>query len=429
MMTVRGRMPAIVLFTVAVMVTDAGFASAQQLPEAKSTLAQALEAPEVQRALDYVERHTRSTAELLVRIGSIVSPSGQESARAEAVATHMRQIGLRDVAVDSIHNAVGRIPGLTDSALVFVSTLDDLATVAEHQRARDSPLRIKGDSVIGPGSNTSATTASILAAAEAIEASGWTPRYELVFAAVAQEEVGLNGMRILHERLRHRAVAFIDVLGDGRSISYGALGIRWRRITATGPAGHTLDGGLPNVNLGIARAVDRILHLGSHDGDEDRSAVTINVAVLRSGEVFNHKPESGWFSVDFRSLDSEKLDRAETGIERVLRRVTEETAIAFEQEVVTDIPAGQIEGLARSDFVQTSVEIAGFLGLEPTTRNSGSANLNVAIANGTPALGLGGSRGGQRGFKDEWADIVAMTRSAKHVVLLAATMAGVTSDE
>ena len=59
------------------------------------------------------------------------------------------------------------------------------------------------------------------------------------------------------------------------------------------------------------------------------------------------------------------------------------------------------------------------LGFEPAYSNTGSANLNIAIAEGTPAIGLGGSRGGERGYPGEWADINAMMRSAEYVALLA----------
>jgi hypothetical protein len=50
--------------------------------------------------------------------------------------------------------------------------------------------------------------------------------------------------------------------------------------------------------------------------------------------------------------------------------------------------------------------------------------MNVAIGGGTPAIGLGGGRGGQRGYPDEWADIPVMIRAAKHILLLAATLGG-----
>ncbi|MGI9175830.1 MAG: M20 family metallopeptidase [Rhodothermales bacterium] len=386
-------------------------------------LTEALADPGVEVALDTLEANRSSYAELLVQIGGIVSPSGPEQERAEAVAQEMRRIGLADVRVDSMPNAVGIIPGRSGRALIFVSTLDDLTTVAEHQRAASDPPEITGDRVVGPGTNTSSTTVAMLTAAKALIEAGLQPEHDLVFAAVAQEETGLTGMRALYDAYRDRAVAFIDVLGDGSRISYGALGIHWWKIHASGPGGHTLRGGLPNVNQGIGRAIDRILGLPQPETYADRRTA-LNIAVIESGTVFNHKPESGWFSLDVRSLDASVIEEMEAETEQILADVTEELGITFEMEPVSLVPGGQIEGIADSDLVTTSVAIARHLGLAPQLSNAGSANLNVAIAGGTPAIGLGGERGGRRGYADEWADVRAMQRSARHVLLLAATLGG-----
>jgi hypothetical protein len=77
----------------------------------------------------------------------------------------MKRIGLADVTLDDTPNVVGRIRGRSGKALVFVSTLDDLATVAALQEATRAALRIDGDRVVGPGANTSTTTAALVAAA------------------------------------------------------------------------------------------------------------------------------------------------------------------------------------------------------------------------------------------------------------------------
>ena len=71
-----------------------------------------------------------------------------------------------------------------------------------------------------------------------------------------------------------------------------------------------------------------------------------------------------------------------------------------------------------SRLVTTAEAIAKYLGLQPTVSNRGSYNMNVPIGNGTPAIGLGGSRGGDRAQSTEWADLTAMMRTASHVVLL-----------
>jgi acetylornithine deacetylase/succinyl-diaminopimelate desuccinylase-like protein len=377
-----------------------------------------LDEAEATQVVELVRSWRDDTTQFLVEIGNIESPSGEEHARALRVAEEMRRIGLRDVRITDSPNVIGRIPGKSGVATVFVSTLDDLRTVAAHQRARGEPPAVEGDRVVGPGTNTSSTTAAMLTAARALVAVGIEPEHDLVFAGVAQEETGLVGMRDLYDEYRETAREFIDVLGDGRRISYGALGIHWWKVIATGPPGHTLRGGLPNVNLGIARAVDRILGLPQPTEFADQTT-RINIAMLQSGTVFNHKPPEGWFTLDIRSLDADIIASIEADVQDILDAVSEETEISFRLEPENLVPGGQIEGALESDFVRWSGHVSERLGFEPSFSNTGSANLNIAIAEGTPAIGLGGSRGGERGYPGEWADINAMMRSAEYVALLA----------
>ena len=113
----------------------------------------------------------------------------------------------------------------------------------------------------------------------------------------------------------------------------------------------------------------------------------------------------------------------EQKVRDILDRVTEELGITFEMEAISNTPPGQIEGALDSSLVKTAQEASRFLGYEPTLSDAGSANLNVSIAGGTLSIGLGGSRGGQRGFSDEWADIGVMQRTAQHVFLTAIAVA------
>jgi acetylornithine deacetylase/succinyl-diaminopimelate desuccinylase-like protein len=389
--------------------------------DAQRGLPQALADPVVRAALAAVDERRDDTARWLARIGGIVSPSGDEHARATAVAAEMRRVGLTDVAVDGAPNVVGRIPGRSGKALIFVSTLDDLATVAAHQRAASAPPRIEGDRVVGPGTNTSTTTAALVAAAHALLKSGLRPEHDLVFAAVAQEETGLKGMQALYAQWKDRALAFVDVLGDGHSVTYGAITIHWWKVVASGPGGHSLNGGVPNVNQGIGRAVDRILQLPYPERHADQRVVT-NVAMLQSGAVYNHKPETGWFSLDVRSLDAARVEEVETAVRAVLAQVTEETTVRFEMQPFQLTQGGQIAGLRDSALVRTAEAISRHLGYEARLGDAGSANLNVPLGQGSVAIGIGGERGGRRGFPDEWGDVAQMMRTARYLVLLAATI-------
>ena len=400
--------------------------STARLPAQRATppvnLPGLLARPEVQRALSALDAAAPHMAEGLVVLGAIESPSGGEQQRAAEVARRMRAMGLTDVRLDGQPNVIGRIPGTSGRAIVFVSTLDDLASIPALQRAAGRPPRVEGTRVVGPGTNTSATTQAMLAAAEALLASGVKPTHDLVFAAVAQEETGLIGMKALYAEYRDRADAFVDILGDGRSITYGALGIHWWRVVARGPGGHSLNGGVPNVNQAIGRAVDRILSLPQPPASNNPQRSILNIAMLQSGAVFNHKPDSGWFSLDIRSLDAKVIARNEAAVQRILDDVAKETGLSLTMQPVNRTPGGQIAGADTSTLVRASTAIARHLGLTPILGNAGSANLNVAIGGGTLAIGLGGERGGARGQPGEFADIPAMVRTAKHVFLLALVM-------
>ncbi len=370
-----------------------------------------------------VDARRDSLAATLVRLATIQSPSGEELERAQAVAAQMRAIGLTDVVVDKMPNVTGRIrgslPDATRRAIVFVATLDDLAPVAQHQRNAGRAPYVSGDQVVGPGTNTSSTTAAVLGAAQALVAAGVRPQHDLVFAAVAQEETGLVGMKALYADWKSRADAFVDVLGDGRSLTYGAISIHWWRVWAYNQGGHTLSGGLPNVNQGIARAVDRILAIPQPPAN---TRSVLNISMIRSGDVVNRKPDSAWFSVDIRALEAPAIDRNEAAVRAVLDSVSRETGTRFDMRPLQQTAGGQIVGADTSKLVRASVSIAKALGMMPQLGNAGSSNLNVAIAGGTLAIGMGGERGGARAEPGEFADIPSMMRSAKFVARLAAVM-------
>jgi len=109
----------------------------------------------------------------------------------------------------------------------------------------------------------------------------------------------------------------------------------------------------------------------------------------------------------------------EAAVQTILTEVSEETDTKLEMEPFQITRGGQIPGFREGPLVKQAIEVSRYLGYEPELSNSGSSNMNIAINRGIPAIGMGGSRGGQRGFADEWADIPAMIRAAKYVFLYA----------
>jgi acetylornithine deacetylase/succinyl-diaminopimelate desuccinylase-like protein len=163
--------------------------------------------------------------------------------------------------------------------------------------------------------------------------------------------------------------------------------------------------------------VDRILSLPHAERYDD---TFINVAIIRSGEVFNHKPSSGWFSLDLRSMQGEVVHEIEAEVRTVLKQVEEETGIRFEMQPVATLDGGQAPGAKESRLVLLAVEVSRYLGYHPIVSPKGCCNMSIPISQGRLAIGLHGVRGGQRATAKEWASIPAMMRTAKCVALLAA---------
>lgn len=393
-----------------------------------STLGQSIAAPakdfsevlqqkNVRSTLVWIDASKSRAVESLISLASIVAPSGQEQDRARWVAERMHEIGLTDVNIDTISNVTGRIRGRSGRAVIFVTTLDDLATIAELQETGGQQPHREGDRVVGPATEVQSVNAAVLLAAEALVRAKLTPEYDIVFASVAQEETGLVGMKALFEAWKDRAVGWVDVLGDGQEIVYGAGFVHWWKIVANGPGGHTEENGHSTVNQGIARAVDRILSLPHAQRFDD---TFINVAILRSGEVYNHKPASGWFSLDLRSMQKEVISEIEAEVAAVLNSVESETGIRFDMQSIAALDGGQVPGARESQLVQLAIEVSRHLGYEPTVSPKGCCNMSIPISQGRLAIGIHGLRGGQRATAEEWASIPTMMRTAKFVALLAA---------
>lgn len=382
--------------------------------------------PAVVRALEMVERSEERAVATLIELASIVSPSGGEHLRAAAVARRMREIGLAHVVVDNTPNVIGVIPGTSDRALVFVAMLDDLPITGilqreALQRGDGTVHQREGDRLLGPATELQSLVAAMLVAAEALASAGVRPRHDLVFAGIAREETELRGMEVLYRQLESRAIGFIEVFGDGREIQYGAGGaISWWRVVARGPRSHTREGGLPNVNHAIARAVSEIFALPHPERYRDRGTA-LNVGVLRSGEVFNRKPASGWFSLDIRSREPSIVEEIVHAIAGTLEHVEVETGIALDLVPQWQTLGGQIPGARDSFLTQAAAAVSRHLGYEPVLSDQGCCNMRVPVSYGTLAISVRGERGGERHTLNEWGSIPGMINAARHIVLLAAT--------
>lgn len=274
----------------------------------RAVLDSALRDEDVQAALLHVNEHRDEMREMLAALTRGDAAPAAERERAQIVSRRMRDIGLKDVSLadGSAPYAVGRIKGRSRGAILFISTMSFQRRIAQvDEGAAHGPNA--GDSrVTRTGTVSTAATAAMLAAADAIRDAGLEPTRDLIFAALPAQDAGLDAMRQLYAAYGDSVIAVVDLKGDGESI--------------------------------------------------------------------------GCASDD------------------------------------------QLPGVAESPLVGAAAAILQWLGMQPMVGSSGSVSVQVATANSTPAIVLGSDASGASATSDEEADSTTTVRSAKQIVLLAATL-------
>jgi len=335
----------------------------------------------------------------------LYSPSGNEVLRARYIVAKYKSYGIENAHIDTHGNAVGLVEGRSEGpSIAFFGTMDDLATVAEMVKTWDKPIEERGGRLIGPGTNSSATCATLLGVARLFTLDEVSFSGRVYFVGLVQEETGLTGIKGFLDDHPGEIDYVVDIMSGIGSISYGAIGIHWFKIHFKGNRGHTLSGGLPNVTRAVAQAVDRIFDLRVPTSPPEKRS-HLNISMLGAGSVYNHKHDDGWFSVDLRSMDNDVLN----GLKQKIFGIAEEVAAVhgFEHwvEQYSEVPAGQIPGARNSRLVRIAEEVTILLGSGVSLSNSGSSNMNVGIARRIPSISTGGSRGSGRDTPDEYANI------------------------
>jgi len=333
------------------------------------------------------------------RIARIYAPSGQEAKRAEYIAMRFRGLGIDNAHVDETGNAVALIEEGEGPAIAFIGTMDDLATVADMVKAWGRPIEEREGRLIGPGTNSSATCASLLGLARLFTLIKSRFSGKVYLVGVVQEETGLTGVKGFIKDHPGEIDYLIEVSGGRGRISYGALGIHWFKVHFKGPRAHTLRGPGPNVTKGVAGSVTRVFSIPLNE------ETFLNVSMLGAGKVYNHRSDDGWHSVDLRSIDNEVLDGIKEEILSIAAEVAEEEGLEWWIEPYSESSAGQLPGARDSRLVGVAEEATRLLGVEPTLSSRGSSNMNAGIAAGIPSISAGGDRGGGRDTAEEYANV------------------------
>jgi len=337
-----------------------------------------------------------------MEVTAVPAPPFGEEARAEWMRTKLTEYGVTDVALDSVGNVVGLIPGSEPLAppLVVSAHLDTVFPTGT-----EVAPRVDGDRICAPGiSDDGRGLAALLTLARLLApGSARTRRSLLLSATVGEEGIGdLRGVRALFGQggAAEEAAGFISLDGAGitRVVSAGIGSLR-RRYLVRGPGGHSwVDYGRPNPIEVVSRALATL-----PSPDAMPAATTWSAGRIAGGTSVNAIPEHAWVEVEVRAERAEDLHRTDVRVRQAFEVAVananrsargmgsakaSETAGHARLEVVTigDRPAGRTDP---EDLLVGSAASATRTLELPVELATSSTDANVPMALGVPAITLG----------------------------------------
>lgn len=358
----------------------------------------------VEAALPRLRADDTTTINSQVAFATIPAPTGGEEARASALTSRLRELGLA-VERDDVGNVTARVGTATDAPVVVCAHLDTVFPA-------NTPLvpHWSGDRVSCPGIGDNARGLAVLLAVARYLAEHrvHTTRPILLAATVGEEGLGdLRGARHLFTHAgadAHAAIA-VDGPGDDRIVTE-AIGVHRLQLRMAGPGGHSWTAfDAPNPLHAITRFAARVAELPVRR--TPRSSLTITR--LCGGEAVNAVPTDATVDVEVRSVDAHVVRTAIRAIEheahRALadenaRRGPGQPALTLAVATTSERPAGSIA--IDHPLVRHCAAATRAIGRRSAFAMA-STDANIPMHLGIPAVALGGGGlGGDAHTRLEW---------------------------
>ena len=382
--------------------------------------------PSVKGAVDQAAALETWVLQQQVALCEVPAPPFKEAARGAVYQKLLTQLGLQRVRVDAVGNVIGERPGRGAGPHVVISA--HLDTV--FPEGTDVSVRKSGGRLVGPGiTDDCRGLAVLLGVVRALDVARVSTPGRISFVATVGEE-GLGDLRgvkhLFGPEGLDRVDRFVSIDGGGLGITNGGVGSRRYRVTFKGPGGHSYGAfGLPNPAHALGRAVAVIGDLQVPTSPR----TTFNVGRVGGGTSVNSIPFEAWMEVDLRSEDPAALADLDGRVRRVV-----ETAVAAENArwrhaksvtveiaLVGDRPAGRTADT--SPIVQTATSVLRALAL-PVALGASSTDANVPMAQGIPAITIGGGGTGEGAHSlQESFDPAGGVDGLRHAILLTVALA------
>jgi len=372
--------------------------------------------PLAQSVFAFLESNRDQVIDEWIRLTEIPSPSGHETKRAAYMQGQFRGAGLEGVHIDAFGNVIGLWKGEPLGKNILVTAHMDTV----FQDVWEIKVKREANVLKAPGiGDDTASLINLLWSVRALKHAGFQPKNTYYFLATTGEEVGFVGMDNFLKATEEIFDLVIALDGDLGKVHYGALGFGGGRITFRGPGAHTMQSrGVPNPNLAVARAINRLYNI--HLLAEPLEKWTIlNIGLIGGGKVQNAVSQESFFSVDLRSANQEELERVQAEIKRICRDIATESGVEVEIDLNDDSKAYQIPGARESFLVKTVLDILVYLNVADVEVDPlGSTEANVGIEKGILSVNLGRTYGRYKHSLREEADIDGLFLAMKQILLL-----------
>jgi tripeptide aminopeptidase len=372
--------------------------------------------PLAQSVFAFLESNRDRVIDEWIRLTEIPAPSGHEVKRAVYMQDQFRNVGLEGVHIDTFGNVIGLWKGEPHGKKIILSAHMDTV----FQDVWEIKVKREGNVLKAPGiGDDTASLINLLWSVRALKHAGFKPKNTYYFLATTGEEVGFVGMDNYLNVTEESFDLVLALDGDLGKVHYGALGFGGGRITFKGPGAHTMQSrGVPNPNLAVARAIDRLYNI--HLLVEPLEKWTIlNIGQIGGGKVRNAVSQESFFSVDLRSANQEELERIQEEIKHICRDVAAELGVEVEIELNDNSKAYQIPNAGESFLVRTVLDILAYLNIADIESDPlGSTEANVGIEKGILSVNLGRTYGRYKHSLREEADIDGLFLAMKQILLL-----------
>ena len=372
--------------------------------------------PLVQKMFSFIEKNREKIIEEWIYLTEIPAPSGHEEKRAEYLKKQFEATGLDEVVIDTSGNVIGIWKGTGRGKKIIMSAHMDTV----FQGVWEIKVKREGNLLKAPGiGDDTANLANLLWSIRALKQVGFKPDNTYYFIGSVGEEIGFVGIEAFLDSAEEKFDLVIALDGDLGKVHYGALGFGGGRITFRGPGAHTMQSrGVPNPNLAVAKAIERICGIQLPSEPLEKWTI-INVGMIGGGKVRNAVSEESYFTVDLRSANQEELEKAQTKIRKICQDVAAEVGVELEMNLNERSKAYQIPGAKDSFLVRTVFDILKFLEVKEIEVDPlGSTEANVGIEKGILSVNLGRTYGRYKHALSEEAEIDGLFLAMKQILLL-----------